>query len=525
MGSQGFRIVPSPDVFSDMANLEQVFKISGVPTFTLVEPLEYSALLVALRTPGRGVVIEGPSGIGKTTAVSRALDQLQMTEVMRLSARRPDDVELIRQLPNMRPFGTVLVDDFHRLPAQYRNHIADLMKLMADEETTDSKLILVGINKAGESLIKFAHDLNNRIDIIPLETNPDDKVEELLEKGEAALNVELNVKRDVVIAANGSFYIAQMLSHQSCLDANILSTANTRVRTEVSFESVKGKVHDRLARTFHERTKRFCRGPRFRREGRAPYLRLLHLLAQSQEWTLPVDQVIAANPNLAGSISQIVDKGYLESHIERDEELTAVLHFDSTTNMLSVEDPQYVYYLRSIPWARFAQEVGFQSLEVQSKYDFALSFAGADRSVASKLNDVLKELEFEVFYDRNEQHRILAADIEDYLRPIYQSDAAYIVALLGPEYPKRIWTKFESESFKQRFAHGAVIPIWLTTAPPGMFDETTQRGGFEFDPSTDVDAQIAQVSDLLRRKIGDIRSTPLPLPGEQGILPLFVLKD
>src|SRR5688500_9128733 len=56
--------------------LEEVFKTSGLPTFTFVQPVEYSQLLIAIRTAGRGVVIEGPSGIGKTTAVEKALDEL-----------------------------------------------------------------------------------------------------------------------------------------------------------------------------------------------------------------------------------------------------------------------------------------------------------------------------------------------------------------------------------------------------------------------------------------------------------------
>jgi hypothetical protein len=46
--------------------LEDVYKLSGIPTHTFVKPVEYSKLLVSLRTPGRGLVVEGPSGIGKT---------------------------------------------------------------------------------------------------------------------------------------------------------------------------------------------------------------------------------------------------------------------------------------------------------------------------------------------------------------------------------------------------------------------------------------------------------------------------
>ena len=56
-----------------MLQLQDVFVLSGVPEYTFVQPVEYPRLLVALRTPGRSIVVEGPSGIGKTTAVMKAI--------------------------------------------------------------------------------------------------------------------------------------------------------------------------------------------------------------------------------------------------------------------------------------------------------------------------------------------------------------------------------------------------------------------------------------------------------------------
>jgi hypothetical protein len=486
--------------------LEDVFKTNGIPTHTFVAPLEYSALLVALRTPGRGVVIEGPSGIGKTTAVTRALDELSLTsKVLKLSARKRDDLDIIRSLPEQKTFGTVIIDDFHRLPTSDRAAIADLLKVLADEEAVHSKLVLIGINKAGESLIRFGYDLNNRLEIISFEKNPDEKVNEALVLGEKALNIVLNIKDDITKAAHGSFYIAQMLAHQTCIDAGILQEQVALTKTTVSFEAVKGIVFDRLSRTFMERTVRFAKGTRFRREGRAPYLQLLHWLALTEQWSLNIDQAIAANPGLAGSITQIVEKGYLSQLISSDEAMEAVLHFDDASHILSVEDPQFIYFLRSLSWSRFPQEVGFISIEIKSKYDFALSFAGADRALAEKLYAALLEMEFEVFYDYNEQHRMLAQDIEDYLRPIYQADARFVVALLGPDFPKKIWTKFESDQFKKRFSTGAVIPIWFTTAPPGMFDESTRVGGYTYNPALDMDKQVAEIAELLRKKLATVR--------------------
>jgi hypothetical protein len=52
--------------------LIDVFKESGVPRLTFVEPDDFYDLRLALAQPGRGVVIEGPSGVGKTTALQNA---------------------------------------------------------------------------------------------------------------------------------------------------------------------------------------------------------------------------------------------------------------------------------------------------------------------------------------------------------------------------------------------------------------------------------------------------------------------
>jgi hypothetical protein len=487
--------------------LEDVFKIGGIPTHTFVHPVEYPGLLVALRTPGRGVVIEGPSGIGKSTSVTQALDELGIAgQVISLTARKPEDVDLIRELSTIKDFGTVIIDDFHRLDDTTKRSIADLMKVLADEERENNKIVILGINKAGNTLVQFAHDLNNRLEIIKFEANPIEKVQQLLALGEAALNIDINVKDEIAESANGGFYIAQMLAHQTCLDSGILEQQQDPVITQVSFELTRGKIFERLSRVFLERSQRFARGTRFRREGRAPYLHLLYWLAKSDDWSMSLSRAIRENPALAGSVTQIVEKGYLRDLVNGDADIAAVLHYDSTSRYLTVEDPQFVYFLRNISWSRFAEDAGFLTMEFPSRYDFALSFAGPDRPVAEALFSCLQEREFETFYDRNEQHRILAEDIEDYLRPIYHTDAEFVLVLLGPEYPKRIWTRFESQQFKDRFKSGAVIPIWFANAPPGMFDESSTYGGIIFDPAGDVAAQIQEIAELLSRKIEEKRA-------------------
>jgi hypothetical protein len=142
-----------------MAYLEEVFRLSGVPTITFVHPERYDEIKVSVRTPGRCLVVEGPSGIGKTTTITRVLADLQVVEqVTSLSAWRPSDVEIIDALPDLGEIGTVIVDDFHRLGDATKAKLSDFMKVLADTESQTSKLILVGINnKAGHQLVKFAH--------------------------------------------------------------------------------------------------------------------------------------------------------------------------------------------------------------------------------------------------------------------------------------------------------------------------------------------------------------------------------
>jgi len=486
--------------------LEEVFKVSGVPTHTFVQPKKYPELLLNLQTPGRCLVIEGPSGIGKTTAIDKALSEVGVTEATtKLSARRPADLEYIEILPETPAAGTVMVDDYHKLPVKTKAALADYLKLLADSEDEKTKIIVLGINQAGDSLIEFAPDLVNRIDVIRFETEPDEKVSELLGRGQNALNIKLNVFDEIVAAASGSFYLAQMLAREVCLAAGLLVQQSDLKHTDVSFEAISANVWDRLALSFKRRTERFCRGTKLRKEGRAPYLHILNWLATGKSWTLDLRDAIRRNTKLRGSVGQVVDKGFLRDLVEGNDEIRDVLHYDEFSKQLTVEDPQYLFFLRGVPWRQFAHDIGFLSVEFDRRYDFALSFAGSDRDIAEKLFAALAENEVEVFYDKNEQHRLLAEDVEDYLRPIYQSEAQFVAVLLGPDYPKRIWTKIESDAFKERLVDGAVIPVWFADAPPSMFDSTRDVGGLDFDRTKDHDKQIGTLTETMLAKLAESR--------------------
>jgi hypothetical protein len=149
--------------------------------------------------------------------------------------------------------------------------------------------------------------------------------------------------------------------------------------------------------------------------------------------------------------------------------------------------------------------VGFKTDYFVGKYDFALSFAGADRAHARRLYEMLSRREIATFFDEDEQHRIIARNVEDYLAPIYKSEARYVVAFLSPDYPTRIWTKFESDQFKERFGDDAVVPIRFTTGKPNFYSDDQKYGGLPFDPGANTEAQLDQIARTLSKRLMEDR--------------------
>lgn len=493
-----------------MLRIDEVFKKSGVPTHTFVPPAEYERVVVALRTPGRCMIIEGPSGIGKTSCVKKALEEAELSDsCLFLSARKPGDVEFIRSLSLMSAIGVVVIDDFHRLPTAAKQQLTDFVKTLADEEDQLSKVILIGINRAGQTLVEYAPDVLHRVEVVRVGRTNVERIRQMIERGERALNCSFAIAEEISEEAEGSFAMAQVLCHEACLQGRVLETCSgsTAKMVSASLPSIREAVIAELAPRFFPLARDFATGNKLRREGRAPYLHLLRWLSQTPEGALDTKEAIASSPKLKGSVTQVIDKGHLNTLLESNQHIGELIHFEAKTDLLTTEDPKLLYFIRHLIWSKFSRQVGYYSIEFDSQYDFALSFAGEDRSIAHALNTELVAREIGVFYDKNEQHRILANDVEEYLAPIYRSESKFVVVLLGKDYPKKIWTKFESDQFKQRFGEGSVIPVWFTDAPPGIFDESRRVGGMTFDPSVEMATQIQILVGTLCAKLEEDRQT------------------
>lgn len=508
-----------------MPYLEEVFRLSGIPTYTFVHPDRYDEIKVSVRTPGRCLVLEGPSGIGKTTTITKVLADLGISaQVLSLSARKESDLDFIVELPKLGELGTVIVDDFHRLDDATKARLSDFMKVLADSGSPSSKLILIGINKAGQQLVKFAHDLGLRVDVFKLETNSDEQIQKLITQGEAALNVTLPDKEAIARHAQGSFQIAQLLCYKLSVLAHVTETAACQKMITTSLNVAIEEVMVDLARQFKEAAVTFARGSKIRREGRAPYLHILRWLSETDEWSIDLSDAVNVHPDMKRSVEQVIDKGYLKALLsdpEKSDLFSPYFHYEPSTTVLSVEDPKLVFYLKNVIWRVFTHQVGYRADYFKGRYDFALSFAGPNRDLAKTLHDLLTECEVVSFYDESEQHKIIAENIEDYLAPIYRSEARYVVVLQSPEYPKRVWTKFESDNFRERFGTRSVIPIRYTTVVPGFFADDAKYGGLTFNPAEDIKAQAQIIAATLCKRIIEDKQSAREAEVVESIDPLL----
>lgn len=492
-----------------MAYIEDVYKDAGIPTYTFVEPNEYTKIIVALRTKGKCLIVEGPSGIGKTTCIIKGLESLGLDNASYkiLTPRKQNDKSVIEQLlADNHNKGIIIIDDFHLLAKEIKIGLSDLMKTIADEERIDLKLVLIGINKAGDSLIDLAPDLNNRITTVKFEINPDKKILELIEKGETELNIDIRYKENIVRKANGSFHITQLLCKELCMMENLIQTTTKKKVLTTDVNCVVDKIMIDLTRVFDKKAKEFAVGTRARSGGRAPYLHLLYWLAQSRDWSIRMSEVYTTHPNHKASISQVIDKGFLTKLINGNDSIRSVIHYDEISKILTIEDPKFIFYLQNINWKEFANKIGLSLADCDKEYDFALSFAGEVRSLVAELADVLiYQYDCSVFYDYNEQHKILGEDLTEYFDPIYKSNAEFVVVFLDKYYPNKLWTKFESDIFKVKFGNHTVIPIIFKDCEPTQFDVISNIGYYKYDPDKDQHSQIIEMAELLTKKLAERR--------------------
>jgi hypothetical protein len=437
-------------------SLAQVFVKSGFPEKTFVEPENFALLKLALQQPGRGVVIEGPSGVGKTTSVRKAVEDLRKGNPNLhlaiegiLSARNPADHERLQTIRDWHE-NTVIVDDFHRLDIELRQALVDYLKELSDSTSTTKKLAIIGIPRTGQVLVDISFDLATRIDVFTLGKAKDESISQMIEKGEEALNIKFDRKSEIILAANGSLNIAQFLCFNLCASAGIVETQEQTQFIKCDIDAaIKAATID-LERKFGSTIRQLIAlgGPED-----LTSLHLLEELTLKESGSLSLSKLKFTKPHLAQGIERFITEKWVEKLYALYPASENYLSFDSGRQALVIDDPQLDFYLKQVRLASLAREIG-KTLMIERRKVF-ISFSRSDTKWWNRLRVHLAPIEREGAIDLWDDIRIAAGQQrEETIRNALET-ARVVVLLISANF------------LASDFIVEGVLPVLLAQAEAG----------------------------------------------------------
>lgn len=389
--------------------LSDVFVKSGFPEVTFVPRADFVLLKHALEQPGRGVVVEGPSGVGKTTAVEKAVKDLKNAglgahiPIQRiLSARNPEDRKALQTLRKWHK-GTVIVDDFHRLDLTLRQELVDYLKELADTASKTKKIAIVGIPRTSQSLVSTSFDIATRLDVFSYAHVEYDLILQMIEKGEAALNIQFDRKPEIALAANGSLNLAQFICFYLCAMFGIDQTQDQTQVIHCDIDRATEYVMTYLARKFEESIGYFIAMGGARD---ITGLRLLEELALAEDGFLSLSLLKDNRPDLARNIERFSKELWMERLYKNCPDSANHLFFDQIRQALVIDDPQLAFYLKKVSFSILAKEVGKVPTLAQRKV--FISYSHKDAQWLERLRVHLKPVEREGIIDLWDDTKIAA---------------------------------------------------------------------------------------------------------------------
>ncbi len=390
-----------------MIPLGQIFprRAGQLPKYTLVEPEQIETIRKNLLQLGLGLIVEGPSGSGKTTAVKRALELLgpgksgqPKPAACWIHGRDvADQQKLQAHLANgFLTGGHLIIDDFHRLPPALRQGIADLIKVLADSDRTDAKVTVIGINPVGTSLMQGGTDLSGRYAKVTMGRQKDLYIRQLIEQGEAAANVRFLHKDQLIEAAQGSFFIAQMLCYFTADKDGLSHSLDLpepkiiAVDPDYALTQVQQQLDDRFRNALLDFASFTCPEEEGPRGVTLALLGLLHLshreatrTNESLRGTSSLSAVESRYPVLASSC-----RWFGQSHLARrfvdKPALGDLFNYDRDSKVLSAEDPQLAFYLARLDWIAFIRDTGHDRAKVKWSQDDGLLFLYGTAATSSE---------------------------------------------------------------------------------------------------------------------------------------------
>jgi len=269
--------------------LVDVFKTVGLPPYTYVKASYYGEVRSDIEQPGKHLLIEGPSGIGKTCVVYKVFEELGWKEGQHytyISCRETSASKVLNSFLSAALSDTsvqtpvLVVDDFHLLPSTERSQTGSQLKQISDKAFTiksPPKVVLIGIPATGTSLLSQAYDLGPRLGNYRLNRATDDDIRRLIGEGEAALNILFEDEDILLSEIEGNFWLAQFICSKVCSSEGVFETLQDPKILTFDLLTIRKRLMDELTPRFMPIAIKFAKG---RRHGRRLKIQVMILSVQ-----------------------------------------------------------------------------------------------------------------------------------------------------------------------------------------------------------------------------------------------------
>lgn len=459
--------------------LSDVFKTVGLPPYTYIKPSYYGEIRADIEQPGRHLLIEGPSGIGKTCVVYKVFEELswqQDRDYKIVSGRDSTIHETVESFLNMTSHinrsnpNILVIDDFHILSNERRADIGSHLKRLSDkafEISNPPKVILIGIPTAGVSLLSQAYDLGPRLGTYRFNRASDHEISKLLDEGESALNVIFEDENVLLSESEGNFWLAQYICNKVCASQDVHATQDDVKILSFDLLSIRRRLMAELSQKFMSTAKIFCKGKKWRPGGNKPYLEVFVALKQIPDSVITFDKVLNIVPErrkpgiraIRSSIPEVIFDS------QKNTDLRKQITFEAESGYFSIEDPLFRYFLSNLDVQDIYRELGVELDSIEKSkvytYDVGFSFAGEVRSIVELINKELKLEEVITFYDADQQGFLLAMDLEPTLEAMYSQSCRFYLVFLDKLYKNKVWTRYERDIMTRPSRSNHIIPVIL----------------------------------------------------------------
>jgi len=134
---------------------------------------------------------------------------------------------------------------------------------------------------------------------------------------------------------------------------------------------------------------------------------------------------------------------------------------------------------------------------IPSNFDVAISVAGADKTYASKLADLVRAAGYSVFYYEFFPEYLWGKNLPNTFDEIFRKRSRYCVIFVSKEYHDRVWTNHELRSAQAR----AVQEKGKEYILPVRLDDTELEGLLPTIGYVPIDMGIDKIGELLIKKL------------------------